>query len=42
VAKVYAALILLFLPALAAARLWFVAFYWEVYRLQPRRIWRHV
>jgi phosphatidylglycerol:prolipoprotein diacylglycerol transferase len=39
-AKVHAAMLLLFLPALVGARLLFVAFHWKVYRRQPSRIWR--
>jgi phosphatidylglycerol:prolipoprotein diacylglycerol transferase len=38
--RVYAAMLLLLLPALVGARLLFVAFHWEVYRHQPGRIWR--
>ena len=39
-ARVFAALLLLVLPALAGARLLFVASYWEIYRREPSRIWR--
>ena len=38
--KVYAAMLLLLIPALVGARLLFVAFHWEVYRSQPERIWQ--
>jgi phosphatidylglycerol:prolipoprotein diacylglycerol transferase len=39
-ARVYAAMLLLFLPALVGARLLYVAFHWSAYRHQPGRIWR--
>ena len=32
--------IVLLIPALAGARLWFVLEHWSVYRREPRRIWR--
>jgi phosphatidylglycerol:prolipoprotein diacylglycerol transferase len=32
-------MLLLFFPALIGSRLLFVAFHWELYRHQPRRIW---
>ena len=38
--QVYAATFVLLVPALAGARLLFVAQHWEVYRREPRRIWR--
>jgi phosphatidylglycerol---prolipoprotein diacylglyceryl transferase len=41
-AKVYAAMLLLFLPALIGARLLELACHWESYRRQPGRIWRRV
>jgi phosphatidylglycerol---prolipoprotein diacylglyceryl transferase len=34
------ATIILLIPALAGARLWFVLEHWSVYRREPRRIWR--
>jgi prolipoprotein diacylglyceryltransferase len=34
------AMIILLIPALAGARLWFVVEHWSVYRREPRRIWR--
>jgi len=37
--RAYAATLLLIAPALAGARLLFVATHWNVYRRQPRRIW---
>ncbi len=39
-ARVFAALLLLVLPALVGARFLFVASYWEIYRREPSRIWR--
>jgi phosphatidylglycerol:prolipoprotein diacylglycerol transferase len=38
--RILAALLLLVLPALVGARLLFVASHWEIYRRDPRRIWR--
>ena len=38
--RVYAAMLLLILPALVGARLLFVAAYWRLYRADPSRIWR--
>ncbi len=38
--KVYAAMLLLVLPALVGARLLYVASHWEIYRLELSRIWR--
>jgi prolipoprotein diacylglyceryltransferase len=38
--RVYIATLLLLIPALAGARLCFVAAHWHVYRYEPRRIWR--
>ena len=35
------AALILFAPAIAGARLWFVADHWAIYRREPRRIWRH-
>ncbi|TPG28216.1 prolipoprotein diacylglyceryl transferase [Mycolicibacterium hodleri] len=35
------AALILFLPAVAGARIWFVLDHWAVYRHDPRRIWRH-
>lgn len=35
-----AAALILFVPALAGARLWFVLGHWTTYRRAPRRIWR--
>lgn len=35
-----AGLLILIVPALAGARLWFVAGHWELFRREPRRIWR--
>jgi prolipoprotein diacylglyceryltransferase len=40
-ARVLAATLLLLVPALAGARLLFVVRHWNVYRHEPRRIWRH-
>jgi phosphatidylglycerol---prolipoprotein diacylglyceryl transferase len=34
------AMIVLLVPALAGARLWFVLEHWSLYRREPRRIWR--
>jgi phosphatidylglycerol:prolipoprotein diacylglycerol transferase len=39
-ARTYTAMLLLVLPALAGSRLLFVASHWEVFRREPRRIWR--
>jgi phosphatidylglycerol:prolipoprotein diacylglycerol transferase len=39
-ARVYAAMLLLVLPALVGARLLFIVSHWELYRHQPRRIWQ--
>jgi phosphatidylglycerol---prolipoprotein diacylglyceryl transferase len=38
--RIFAATLVLLIPALAGARLLFVAAYWEFYRRDPRRIWR--
>lgn len=38
--RVALATIVLLVPALAGARLWFVLEHWSVYRREPRRIWR--
>jgi phosphatidylglycerol---prolipoprotein diacylglyceryl transferase len=38
-ARVCAALLVLFLPALIGARLLFAAFHWKIYRNHPRRLW---
>lgn len=38
--RIYLATLLLFVPALAGARLLFVASHWPIYRREPRRIWR--
>jgi phosphatidylglycerol:prolipoprotein diacylglycerol transferase len=38
--RVALAMIILLIPALAGARLWFVVEHWSVYRREPRRIWR--
>jgi phosphatidylglycerol---prolipoprotein diacylglyceryl transferase len=35
------AALILFAPAIAGSRLWFVVDHWTFYRRQPRRIWRH-
>lgn len=35
-----AATLILFVPALAGSRIWFVLGHWSTYRLQTRRIWR--
>jgi phosphatidylglycerol---prolipoprotein diacylglyceryl transferase len=35
-----AGLLILIVPALVGARLWFVASHWELFRREPRRIWR--
>jgi phosphatidylglycerol:prolipoprotein diacylglycerol transferase len=37
--QVALAMILLLIPALAGARLWYVATHWSIYRSNPRRIW---
>jgi prolipoprotein diacylglyceryltransferase len=34
------ALLILIAPALVGSRLWFVLSHWEVFRREPRRIWR--
>jgi phosphatidylglycerol:prolipoprotein diacylglycerol transferase len=34
------ALLILFVPALVGARVWFVLDHWTVYRRQPQRVWR--
>jgi phosphatidylglycerol:prolipoprotein diacylglycerol transferase len=39
-ARVALATIVLLIPALAGARLWFVLERWSVYRREPRRVWR--
>ena len=39
-ARVFVALLLLVLPALAGARFLFVASYWKIYRRERSRIWR--
>lgn len=36
-----AAALILFAPAIAGSRLWFVLDHWTIYRRQPQRIWRH-
>jgi prolipoprotein diacylglyceryltransferase len=35
------AALFMFLPAVAGARIWFVLDHWEIYRQDPRRIWRY-
>lgn len=35
-----AGILILIVPALVGSRLWFVASHWEVFRRDPRRIWR--
>jgi phosphatidylglycerol:prolipoprotein diacylglycerol transferase len=35
-----AAMLILIVPALVGARLWFVLSHWQVFRREPRRIWR--
>jgi phosphatidylglycerol:prolipoprotein diacylglycerol transferase len=35
-----AGVLILIVPALVGARLWFVASHWDVFRRDPRRIWR--
>jgi phosphatidylglycerol:prolipoprotein diacylglycerol transferase len=35
------ATLILFAPAIAGSRLWFVLDHWTIYRRQRRRIWRH-
>jgi phosphatidylglycerol:prolipoprotein diacylglycerol transferase len=35
------AALIMFLPAVAGARIWFVLDHWEIYRHDPRRIWRY-
>jgi phosphatidylglycerol---prolipoprotein diacylglyceryl transferase len=39
-ARVVVAIILLTVPGLLGARLLFIATHWEIYRREPRRIWR--
>lgn len=39
-ARIYAAMLVLILPALVGARLLFVASYWDLYHREPSRIWR--
>ena len=39
-ARVFVATLLLLIPALIGARLLFVGSHWEIYRREPRRIWR--
>src|ERR1700761_1310359 len=34
------AVLVMFVPALAGSRLWFVLDHWAIYRQDPRRIWR--
>jgi len=38
--RIYAAMLLLILPALVGARLLFVASHWDLYHREPSRIWR--
>jgi phosphatidylglycerol---prolipoprotein diacylglyceryl transferase len=38
--RVFLAMLILTVPALVGARLLFVATHWEIYRREPRRIWR--
>ncbi len=38
--RVFIATILLLIPVLVGARLWYVALHWDIYREEPRRIWR--
>jgi prolipoprotein diacylglyceryltransferase len=35
------ATLIMFVPAIAGSRIWFVLDHWAVYRHDPRRIWRH-
>jgi phosphatidylglycerol:prolipoprotein diacylglycerol transferase len=35
------AVLIMFAPAVAGARIWFVLDHWSIYRHEPRRIWRH-
>lgn len=35
------ATLIMFVPAIAGARIWFVLDHWAIYRHDPRRIWRH-
>jgi prolipoprotein diacylglyceryltransferase len=35
------ATLIMFAPAIAGARIWFVLEHWTIYRHEPRRIWRH-
>lgn len=35
------ATLVMFAPAVAGARIWFVLDHWTIYRHDPRRIWRH-
>jgi phosphatidylglycerol---prolipoprotein diacylglyceryl transferase len=39
-ARVAMAMIVLLIPALAGARIWYVAEHWSAFRREPRRIWR--
>jgi phosphatidylglycerol:prolipoprotein diacylglycerol transferase len=39
-ARVFVATLVLLIPALAGARLLFVALHWKMYRQAPRRMWR--
>jgi phosphatidylglycerol---prolipoprotein diacylglyceryl transferase len=36
-----AATLIMFVPAIVGARIWFVLDHWSIYRQDPRRIWRH-
>lgn len=38
--RAFAGLLILIVPALVGSRLWFVLSHWEVFRHEPRRIWR--
>lgn len=35
------ATLMMFVPAIAGSRIWFVLDHWAIYRHEPRRIWRH-
>jgi prolipoprotein diacylglyceryltransferase len=35
------AALIMFAPAVAGARIWFVLDHWAIYRRDPRRIWRY-
>lgn len=35
------ATLIMFVPAIVGARIWFVLDHWAIYRRDPRRIWRH-